>query len=918
LLERFARHHDEGAFEALVERHGAMVLGVCQRVLHDHHAAEDVFQATFLVLARKAEAIRRPESVGSWLFGVAYRLARRAQVEAAKRRRQERRPRPISDEDPTAELTWREVQQILDEELHQLPERLRIPLVLCYLEGKTHAEAAAQLGWSKGTLRRRLERGQTLLRARLLRRDPTLATNPLAVALAAPLAVPALPVSLVRPTTRAAMRFVAGPSAVQEAIAPRVMALAEGAWPTMWAAKLTMFAVTLLLTVGLVAAGMSLVGWPGTPVDSVSGAPEMSAADQRNNDDQGPRTDRHGDALPPGALLRLGTVRFREKEAMIGVAFAPDGKVLVSACSDGSLHLWDPATGKSVGQIKAPKDNLLGFAFSPDLLGFAFSPDGKLLAATAEKAVYLWDVAARKELHRIPCEIQSKDQGAASGQWRAPLGFSPDGRLLASAASDRTVHVWEVATGKERLRLGPHAKEVDCLAFTPDSKRLISAMGGRVADGKVYFWEVATGKEVRQIPIPARLKYPTTSPFAISPDGNTLAVEGLEPIMRKNASGVMTVSMGSRIRLIDLARGEERLQLALQPSVIWSAIFAPDSKAIALATMDHTITLRDTATGKLRHRFHGYPGGINPHGIQTLAFAPDGRTLASVESGTAIHLWDLTTGRELRHESEAHDSAITRVVYSRDGPTIASAGRDNSICLWDAATGRLRVKVKGHTDPADALAFSPDGTILASAAADETVRLWNVATGKELHRFAIPSLPNRHGTYTPVYLSLAFTAAGKALAVVGRDLKFRLLDVATGKELRQRPIHVTRSPKKLADYDNPSPTYRVALSPDGRTAALWNLDTVYLVDTATGQELLQLSTDGYPTDLAFSPDGQTLLTAGWLRTRRSLVWELATGKVALKIGGFDWITDRCAKRLSFLDRQSSLGKEGLNQMGLLS
>src|SRR5262249_54770568 len=161
---------------------------------------------------------------------------------------------------------------------------------------------------------------------------------------------------------------------------------------------------------------------------------------------------------------------------------SPDGKVLVSGRPEGLIRLWDPATGKDVGQIKGHEGRLLAFAFSPD---------GKLLASTGGQAVYLWEVATGKELHKLPCEVTFAVAGGTSWLRGAPLVFSPDGRLLASVASDRAVHVWEVATGKERLRLGPHAQPVDCLAFAPDGRRLISATGGRQKDGTVHFWEVA-------------------------------------------------------------------------------------------------------------------------------------------------------------------------------------------------------------------------------------------------------------------------------------------------------------------------------------------------------------------------------------------------------------------------------------------
>src|SRR5262249_19336322 len=154
----------------LVDRHGPLVLGVGRRVLHDLHAAEDVVQATFLLLARKAASIRKQEAVGSWLYGVAYRLALPA------RQRYTAPATPLQQEqgcrcnDPAAAVTWRELGAVLDEELDRLPQTYRAPLVLCLLEGRTQDEAAAALGWSKGTLRRRFGKGRELLRLRLTAR----------------------------------------------------------------------------------------------------------------------------------------------------------------------------------------------------------------------------------------------------------------------------------------------------------------------------------------------------------------------------------------------------------------------------------------------------------------------------------------------------------------------------------------------------------------------------------------------------------------------------------------------------------------------------------------------------------------------------------------------------------------------------
>src|SRR5947209_19585131 len=170
LADFLARRSDE-AFSALLGRHGPMVLNVCRRVLHDTHAAEDVFQATFLVLADRAAAIRRPTSLAGFLHGVAYRLAVRA-----RQRRMQNLPADVSDKavDPLEGLAWQEMLGILDHELGRLSDRYRAPLVLCYLEGRTQDEAARQLGWSLGTLRRRLAQGRRLLEARLRGRGVTL------------------------------------------------------------------------------------------------------------------------------------------------------------------------------------------------------------------------------------------------------------------------------------------------------------------------------------------------------------------------------------------------------------------------------------------------------------------------------------------------------------------------------------------------------------------------------------------------------------------------------------------------------------------------------------------------------------------------------------------------------------------------
>src|SRR3954463_5429288 len=169
LLDRFIMANDRDAFELLIARHGPMVLGTARRLVGNTHDAEDVFQAVFLSLARLAKNIRRGRALPAWLHQATCRIAAKVRKDRGSGSR-EPPPEPCENVDPAARLVWQEVRQALDEELQRLPERLRAPLVLCYLSGLTRDEAARQLGWSLGTLKRRLEEGRKTLRTRLARR----------------------------------------------------------------------------------------------------------------------------------------------------------------------------------------------------------------------------------------------------------------------------------------------------------------------------------------------------------------------------------------------------------------------------------------------------------------------------------------------------------------------------------------------------------------------------------------------------------------------------------------------------------------------------------------------------------------------------------------------------------------------------
>jgi RNA polymerase sigma factor (sigma-70 family) len=260
LLEYFAREGDQAAFAELVRRHGPMVLGVCRRILGDVHAAEDAFQAVFLVLARRAGAVRWRESVGGWLHGVARRVALKARAKAA-RQHDPARWNASPPADPAEEVAAREMHRLLDQELQGLPAKYRGPLVLCDLEGKTHEEAARELGWPRGSLAKRLAGARQRLRARLLRRGVVLSAG---AALAAG-----------NDHTAAVPAELAGAAAQAAAGTPSVTAtaLAKGVVLAMWLTRTAVAAMAVVLLGGSIGLGVLAYRAPAAPAPAPKGDP---------------------------------------------------------------------------------------------------------------------------------------------------------------------------------------------------------------------------------------------------------------------------------------------------------------------------------------------------------------------------------------------------------------------------------------------------------------------------------------------------------------------------------------------------------------------------------------------------------------------------------------------------------------------
>jgi RNA polymerase sigma factor (sigma-70 family) len=272
LLGRFVGQRDESAFAALVARHGSLVFGVCRRVLRDAATAEDAFQATFLVLARKASTVRPPEQLAAWLYGTARRVALQAQRAAQRRQQHERQVAPApAPADPLDQLTARELLLALDEEVQRLPPRYRLPILVCCLEGKSLEEAGRQLGWSAGSVKGRLERGRRRLQERLVRRGLTLSAALGAAEVARGTALAGLGVSLSMRTLRGALAC-AGAEVAPAGVSAEAIRLASAAR----AGGSGKLLPTLLLVVAAVALGAGLLTSP-PPQEKPAVADEVEA-----------------------------------------------------------------------------------------------------------------------------------------------------------------------------------------------------------------------------------------------------------------------------------------------------------------------------------------------------------------------------------------------------------------------------------------------------------------------------------------------------------------------------------------------------------------------------------------------------------------------------------------------------------------
>jgi RNA polymerase sigma factor (sigma-70 family) len=502
LLERFTLRRDEHAFTALVRRYGRLVCSVCRAVLRSEQDTEDVFQATFLVLARKAASIRKREALASWLYAVAYRLAQKARNDAVRRRRLMSacpRPEPAG---PLDELSWRELHAALHEELARLPGPYRSPVVLCCLEGHSRDEAAHRLGWPLSIVKSRLERGRELLRRRLAQRGlaPSAA---LAAALVTAGRGSAAPDCLIQSTTAGIPHAHSG-----HALSPRASLLAQKMLQGMLTAKLTIGIVFCGIVLALVAIGL----YGSAPTEAMDTAHEANALEPVAEQNKDQPAAQEIPQFPPEPV---------RGEALMALKYSSDGQWMATAEMDGKVRLWSTNTQRPGPVLSGPKQMVRSVAFTPD---------GKtLVAGSDDRKIYVWDVRTGK--------LRTTLEG--HNGWVSSVALASDGKTLASSSVSfeqgapvrRELKIWDLA--RERL-----LRNIDCddaissggpcgMAFAPGTELLAAACTGDVSGFKgVKVWNTTTGLEVK------RFTYDEGFPLAIaiSPDGKWLASGGGDAI----------------------------------------------------------------------------------------------------------------------------------------------------------------------------------------------------------------------------------------------------------------------------------------------------------------------------------------------------------------------------------------------------
>ena len=516
---------------------------------------------------------------------------------------------------------------------------------------------------------------------------------------------------------------------------------------------------------------------------------------------------------------------------VLSLAFSPCGKMLASGSSDKTVRLWDISTEKELFVING---------HSSSVLSVAFSPDGKTIASgSSDKTIRLWKIPTEGQIMTffaineaiIKLRVKSfvsyltskiaflNDYGTErisdtllvsvfKGHLDSvnSIAFNYEGNIIASASSDETVRLWEVATGNEISVLGGHLDSIQSVAFNPDGK--VIATGSD--DETVRLWAAKTGNVISVF----KGHSGSIQSVAFNSDGETIA------------SG----SWDKTVRFWDVPKRNKIDTFKGNPDYTFNAHFSSDGKTMASGSSDNTVRLWEVSTGEKIRTLKGH----------SFSFSPDGNIIATGSYDNTVRLWETSTGKALSI-LKGHSDAVIDVAFSMDGKIIASGSYDETVRLWRTSTGQELAVLKGHSGPVFGVSLSPDGKMVASGAHGETVRLWEVPSGKE-----IATLKGHSATVFDV----AFNMEGTTIASGSLDSTVRLWEVSSGKELSVLKGHS-------------SSVRGVSFSPNSKTLASCSADnTVRLWNVLSGEELAKFQGHSSSVNsVDFSPDGKTIVSA---------------------------------------------------------
>jgi RNA polymerase sigma factor (sigma-70 family) len=838
LLARYITFRDEDAFAALVDRHGPLVRGICLRMLRDPHLADDAFQATFLLLARKARTLVNADAVGSWLFGVARRVSF-----AALRSKRRMVSLPPDVEPPATEDNhdWDELLAILEAELANLPADLRAPLIACFLQGKTQDEAARALGWSLSTLRRRLDEGRELLRARLKSRGASLPAG-LFVGALIPHVQSAVPATL-----RATLLVLVAGGPVPASVAALLAAFNGSSW-----ALNSFFLIAGLTLVARLAYGATLLVAPAPPPPSPP--PLLPGAQAQANPWEEP--------LPRNALTRLGTTAFRHGTDGPAGSLNPQGVHQVMFQGDGTLvsaggeqvRFWNATTGEELHRAAPAISTHLHNLRNAQL----FDAGARFLLPDADEqgnerpSITLWDLHARRSLGRIHLRKHPGWKLTCVGPGTVAAG----GTAYAQLDSDGNIWTWN-ADGSPRTRLDGIFRPADVLTLLPDGKTALTVEDRQ----RVRLWDTNTGQAFRTFG--GDLRPAMTA--VVSPDGTWLATLGEREMFAPEAF----------LRMWSVAEGK------LVAELPWPGLPARLSMPARLGfSADGTVLVGIAAGGDWQIHFCRWtvPDGASfswsapIRGVPPSGLAVDARHHRVAITGTGsdgiLRMFDSSTGRELS-PADAHSGAIQSVSFAPDGRSVLSMDVTHELRTWDM-TGRLlsAVQAQTATAPSPTVLINANSIVVHPRKPEERkldLSVYELLKSRPAYESVLP--PNLSDKHPQLILKTAeLSPDGQTLAV-----GFATLPPVPGELGRVAVFDLNKGQLKWSMRTAECAPATLRFSPDGQRLAV-GTTRVLLMDTRTGeQKAVFTGHRGAVTALSFRPDGRLLASGSTDST--ILVWD---------------------------------------------